>query len=110
MIAENSYIVNSFHAIDGDTKEIIPAEDDGTIQLEANQKVIFEDAYNPGQYVHCNTLIFRASDGAFQVYLNDNTTYPFYVADGEQKGVQYMAVYSFTAVDDCTLYYEGLVA
>lgn len=110
MIAENSYMVNSFHAVDGDTHEVITADEEGFISLEAGQKVIFESPYVPGEYVHCNTLIIGAGDEDVKVYLDDNTMYPLYVPAGEEKGVGYLAVHSFTAVDDCSLYYDGLVA
>lgn len=105
---EGQYIVNSFCAINGTTKEQIQADERGYISLSAGDTVVFKSMYDDS-YVAVNTLVFFADDGAIKVQLNDNTTYPFYVEAGSKRGVKNMRIYSFTAIENCSLYYEGIV-
>lgn len=106
---EGKYIVNSFHAVDADTGLTITPDTKGFIELTTGQKVVFQNLYGDGT-VDVNTLIFFAGeDGPLKVQINDNNMYPFYVEAGGRRGITNMRVYSFTALADCELYYEGIV-
>lgn len=59
---ESSYIVNSFHAVNADTKEVYTPDDAGYITAKAGDKIIFENPYNRGQYTSVNTLVFFTKD------------------------------------------------
>jgi hypothetical protein len=105
---EGQYIVNSFHAVNQSTNEIIQADEKGNITLSQGDTVVFKSIY-ADENVSVNTIVFFAGDDPVKVQLNDNTVYPFYVEAGSKRGVKNMRVYSFTALEACTLYYEGIV-
>lgn len=105
---EGQYIVNSFYAVNASTHEVIQADASGRISLAQGDTVIFKGIYGD-DYVSVNTIVFFAGDDPIKVQLNDNTVYPFYVEAGSKRGVKNMRVYSFTALEACTLYYEGIV-
>ena len=107
-IYEGQYIINSFYAVNGNTGEVIEADETGRITLSEGDKVVFKSMYGD-EYVSVNTLVFFAGDNPIKLQLNDNTVYPFYVEAGAKRGVKNMRIYSFTALNDCELYYEGIV-
>lgn len=107
-IYEGQYIVNSFNAIDADTLQPITPDERGYITATAGQKILFKDLYHSG-YTYVNTIVFFTEDTAQKVQLNDNTMYPFYVEEGTKRGIKQMRIDSFTVLNDCTFYYEGIV-
>ena len=107
-IYAGQYIVNSFHAKNGTTGEVITADENGYISLNNGDKVVFEDIYS-GENTSVGTLVFFAKDADVKVQINDNETYPFLVLAGTKRGIKNMRIYEFTALADCELYYEGIV-
>lgn len=107
-ISENSYLVNSFHAVNPATGETYDATEAGVISLSTGDEVIFVDPFTE-KPTHVNTLVVKALTDV-KLQLDDNELYPFYVEEGEMKGLQYLSVYKLKALADCTLYYEGLVS
>lgn len=107
-IYEGQYIVNSFYAVNAETKNVVQADESGMISLSQGDKIIFKSMYSD-EYVPVNTLVFFAGSDPVKVQLNDNTMYPFYVEAGTKRGIKNMKIYSFTALTSCTLYYEGIV-
>lgn len=105
---EGQYIINSFYAINGNTNEVIEADAMGNISLSQGDKVVFKSIYTD-EYVPVNTLVFFAGSDPVKVQQNDNSVYPFYVEAGSKRGIKNMRIYSFTALEACTLYYEGIV-
>lgn len=105
---EGQYIINSFHAVDADTGELITPDTRGYITVTAGQKIVFKDLYSDG-YASVNTLVLFAGDDPQKIQINDNELYPFYVAAETQKGIGQMRIYSITALTDCKFYYEGIV-
>lgn len=108
-IFEGQYIVNSFYAVNKETGEQITPTEDGYITLSEGDIIVFKDIYSDG-YVSVNTLvIFADSTGPVKVQINDNEVYPFYLGAGEKRGIKSMRIYSFKALNNCKLYYEGIV-
>lgn len=107
-VYEGQYIVNSFHAVNGDTGEVIQADETGYITVAAGTKIVFKDIYSDNN-VSVNTLVFFAESDPVKVQLNDNTVYPFYVEANTKRGIKNMRIYSFTVLEPCTMYYEGIV-
>ena len=105
---EGQYIVNSFYAVKADTGTVVEADETGMISLSEGDKIVFKSIYSD-EYVPVNTLVIFAGSDPVKVQLNDNATYPFYVEAGSKRGVKNMMIHSFTALADCTLYYEGIV-
>lgn len=106
---EGQYIINSFHAVNGETGEVITATENGYIDLEEGDKVVFQGIYPGDKYVSVNTLVFFAGDSTpVKVAINDNELYPFYIDAGTRRGIKDMCIHSFTALVDCQLYYEGI--
>lgn len=106
-VYESSYIVNSFHAVDGTTGEVITASSKGVITLNPGQKVVFASPYNANETVYLNTIVFDAKSD-MKIQLNDNDMYPLFIAAGQKKGVRYIRINSFTAVTSGQLSYEGM--
>lgn len=107
-IYENSYIINSFYAIDKATGNVITAGNDGSIALTAGQTVVFKSLYGE-DFVSVNTIVFEAKAN-MKIQLNDNDRCPLYIPAGEKKGVQYLRVNSFTALTAGTIYFEAMVS
>lgn len=107
-VYESSYIVNSFHAINAETRKPYSADAEGYITVKAGDKIIFDGIYS-NEFVSVNTLTFFTKDAPLKVQLNDNTLYPFYIPANDRRGVQYLRVDSITILNDCTFYYEGMV-
>lgn len=105
---EGQYIVNSFHAVNGDTNEVIQADESGYITLAQGDRVVFKSIYGD-ENVSVNTLVFFAKSDPIKVQLNNNEVYPFFVEPAAKRGIKNMRIYSFTALEACTLYYEGIV-
>ena len=105
---EGQYIVNSFHAVDAQTGEVLTANEAGYITLSAGQTIVFRDPKDE-ENVDVNTIVFFSAGDALRIQLNDNEMYPFYVEAGGNRGIKNMRIYSFTALEACTLYYEGIV-
>lgn len=55
---ESSYIVNSFHAVNAETKEVYVPDSAGYITVKSGDTIIFENPYVEGAYVPLNTLVF----------------------------------------------------
>jgi len=105
-ILESSFIVNSFYAIDADTKQVIPAEADGSIVLTQGQSVIFYDPFRD-EPRRMDVFTVKAITEV-RLAVNDNTRYPWVIPQGAMRGIERMPVYKITALTDCVLYYEGM--
>ena len=108
-IYESQDIINSFHAVDVSTGNVIPCSDDGFISITSGTTIRFENP-NAVAFISANTLVIKAGSTPVKLQINDNEKYPFFVAAGESKGIQYMRIYKIKALQDCTFYYEGLTA
>lgn len=105
-ILESNFIVNSFYAIDADTKQVIPAENDGSIVLTQGQSVIF---YAPDRDDPVRLDVFTVKAlTEVRLIVNDNTRYPWVIPEGAMRGIERLPVYKITALSDCMLYYEGM--
>lgn len=109
-IYESNAIINSFHAVDADTKEVIPCDSKGCITPSPGTTIIFENPNeeSSSKYVQISTLIFTNGKTPTKLIINDNEKYPFYLSPGEVRGLDYMYVYKFKVVEGGTFYYEGL--
>lgn len=106
-VYESSYIVNSFHAVNGDTKAVIPCDGAGFISPAPNTTIVFYHPYQDTR-VDVNTLTIKAGNTPVLVQLNDNERYPVYVDADEQKQIIYMRIYSIKVLSSGSFYYEGL--
>ena len=104
---EGQYIVNSFHAVNADTGEVLTADETGYITVTAGTTIKFESPYGGNADVY--TLVFFTKDDPLTVTLNDNEMYPFYVEANVKRGIKNLRVHSFTVQEDATFYYEGIV-
>ena len=110
-IFENSFLVNSFHAVNKNTGAVYEAASDGYISVKAGDVIVFESPYVDGEYVPLNTIEVFTKNTPFKALINpgDNRgLYPMYVKANSQKGIQYMRIDSITMECDCDFYYEGL--
>lgn len=107
-IYENSFVVNSFHAVDGNTGNVITADAKGKISLSAGQKIVFVSPYS-GKNVAVNTIVFDVA-ADMKIQINDNDMYPLFIAAGDKKGVQYMQVTSFTALTAGSLSFDAMAS
>ena len=110
---ENSYVVNSFHAINAKDGSVYIPDAQGYITAKAGDQIKFENPYERGNYVSVNTITFFTKDTALKVDVNPGQTdalYPLYIAANDKKGVQYMRIDCITILNDCTFYYEALVS
>ena len=105
-IYESQGFVNTFHATNPKTGEVYPCDEQGYIAQKAGDEVVFE-CDKHGKNVGLNTLVISAKTTA-KLYVNDNEVYPFHIAAGNTKGFQYLRVYKIKAINDCTIYCEGL--
>lgn len=55
-IFENSFLVNSFHAVNKNTGAVYEAASDGYISVKAGDVIVFESPYVDGEYVSLNTI------------------------------------------------------
>lgn len=106
-VYESSYIVNSFFAIDKDTKQVIACDGAGFISPAQGTTIVFYHPYQDIQ-VDVNTLTIEAGDEPVLIQLNDLERYPLYVGANERKQIVYMRIYSITALSGGSFYYEGL--
>lgn len=108
-VYESSYIVNSYHAVDFNTREVIEADERGYISPAPGTKIVFP---NPNgvkdQLADVNTLIVQTKDTPVKLMINDNAMYPLYVDANTIKGIEYIRVYSFTVLEGGPFYFEGL--
>lgn len=107
-VYESSFYVSSFHAVN-ETGKPYAADANGFISLKAGDVVRFE-SYLGTSFVSLNTLVFKCGDTAMKIQLNDNEKYPMLIPAKEQKGVQYMRVYSFTALGAGKISFDGLAS
>lgn len=109
-IYESIAIVNSFHAVDADTKQAIQSDDKGYITPEHGTTIIFENPNeeSSSKYVQVSTLIFYNGKTPTKLIINDNEKYPFYLNPGEIRGLDYMYVYKFKVIEGGSFYYEGM--
>lgn len=105
-IYESSYYVSSFHAVKPDGTPYT-ADANGFITLNAGDVVRFESYVNTS-FISLNTLVLQCGDTAMKIQLNDNEKYPMLIPAKERKGVQYMRVYSFTALTAGKIAFDGL--
>lgn len=108
---ESSYIVNSFHAVNAETKEVYTPDSAGYITAKSGDTIIFENPYAEGTYTAVNTLVFFTQNTSQKVHVNPGEKrqlYPLYVPANDKKGIQYMRIDSITVLNDCTFYYEGM--
>lgn len=108
-IYESNFIVNSFHALDANTKTVIAADDKGFISPTIGTRIIFPNPHDPND-LSCdlNTLVIKAGDTPVKVMVNDNDMYPLYVDANSMKGIEYIRVYSITLLSGTSFYFEGL--
>lgn len=107
MPVQSTFMVNSYHAIDAATGNVIPANANGEISLVPGQKVVFVDS--DGDILRLQHFtIFATTD--VKVAINDNDLYPWHIPASERRGLVSVNVVSITALNSCTLYYEGLCA
>lgn len=104
-LVESTYLVNSFHAVDAATGEVIAADDKGVINLTNGQKVIFVNA--EGKQLRVQYFTIEAMTDV-KVAINDNELYPWRIPKDDMRGLTNVSINSFTALADCSLYYEGL--
>ena len=110
-IYETLDIINSYRAVNAETKSVIPADDAGFIAPEAGTTIIFPNPQNTldhNRYVDLNTLVIKAGDSAVKIQINDNEMYPFYVEPNTMRGIQYIRIYSIKSLSGGSFYYEGL--
>ena len=108
---ESSYIVNSFHAVNADSREVYTPDEAGYITAKAGDTILFENPYCKGEYTSVNTLVFFTKDTSQKVNVNPGETsqlYPLYIPANDKKGIQYMRMDSITVLNDSTFYYEGM--
>ena len=91
-VYESSYIVNSFYAVDKDTKQVIECDEAGFISPAANTTIVFYHPYQDIQ-VDVNTLTIAAGDEPVLIQLNDIDRYPLFVDANERKEIIYMRIY-----------------
>lgn len=108
-IYESTALVSSFHAVNAVTGAVQEADDQGFISAKAGDSFVFESP-NSNRKVNLNTLTFFTKDKGLKVQINDNEKYPIYVEPNFYKSVQYIRIYSFTVLEDCEFYYEGLTS
>lgn len=112
-VFESSFYVNSFHAVNSETKEVYTPDAEGYITAKAGDEIVFENPYCPSEYVSVNTITFFTKDSPLKVEINPglkNSIYPLYVPSNDKKGIQYMRIDKIVVLDDCTFYYEGLAS
>lgn len=109
-IYENQYILNSFHAVNADTEEVIDADEIGLISPDPDTEIVFANpnADSKYKYVEVNSLVFTTTDSALKVIINDNEMYPFYVAPNSTKGLNYVYISKFKVLEGSAFYYEAL--
>ena len=107
---ESNAIVNSWHAIDAETKEVIPCDSRGFITPAPVTTIIFENPYDDSssKYVQLTTLVFTNGSTPTLLVINENEKYPFYLDAGETRGLDYMYVYQIKVVEGGKFYYEGM--
>ena len=105
---ENQCIVNSFHAVDANTGNVLTADEEGFVQLSTGQELVFVHPDDDNKHIAVNTLVFTAGDDDMLIALNGNETYPFRIPSGATKGVGYMYVSKIKALNGGDLSYEAL--
>ena len=109
-LRESRFIVNSFHAVDATTGQVIECSEDGYISPNANTTIVFANPVEDSnsKFVEITTLVFTAGDSPLKVVINDNEMYPFYLKANETRGFDYVPVYKFKVLEGGSFYYEGL--
>lgn len=108
-VYESSYLVNSFNAMDFNTREVIEADERGYISPAPGTKIVFPNPNHvKDRLVDLNTLVLVTGENPLKLMINDNDMYPLYVDANMIKGVEYIRVYSFTVLEGGPFYFEGL--
>lgn len=106
---ESMAIVNSWHAINADTQDVIPCTNKGVITPEAGTTIVFETPKkDSSSTVEISTLVFTNGSSPTKLIINDNEKYPFYLDPKETRGLDYIYVYKIKVVETGGFYYEGM--
>lgn len=106
---ESMAIVNSWHAVNADTGEVIACNNKGFIVPEAGTAIAFETPKsNSSSTVEISTLVFMNGKSPTKLIINDNEKYPFYLDPGETRGLDYIYVYRIKVIETGGFYYEGM--
>ena len=108
-VYESSYIVNSYHAVDFNTREVIEADERGYISPAPGTKIVFPNPNDvKDRLADLNTIVLMTQDTPLKIMINDNAMYPLYVEPNSIKGIEYIRVYSITVISGGPFYFEGL--
>lgn len=106
---EYQSIINSFHAVDYDTGQIIQADDQGFIEPAIGQVIGFENPANDkDNRVEVTSFIVTTKDKAVKLSINDNEKYPFYVGKNTTKGLDAIYVSKIKVLETGPFYYDAL--
>ena len=111
-IYESSAIVNSWNAVDEETKLVIPCDQKGFITPAKDTTIIFENPNDEStyKYVDVSTLVFTNGKSPTKLVINDNDKYPFYLDPYEVRGFDYIRIWKFKVIETGGFYYEGLTS
>jgi len=106
---ESVAIVNSWHAIDADSGDVIEVLAKGFINPAPGTTIVFETPKeDSSSTVEISTLVFINGKSPTKLIINDNEKYPFYLDPGEIRGLDYIYVYKIKVVETGGFYYEGM--
>ncbi len=106
---EYQSIINSFHAVDYNTGQIIVADEQGYIEPAVGTVVAFESpAPDKDNRVEVTSFIVTTKDKAVKLSINDNEKYPFYVDANTVKGLEAIYVSKFKVLETGPFKYDAL--
>ena len=111
-MATSQYLINSFHAVDKATGQVIAADAQGYITPAAGTEIVFA---NPVQnashaYVEVTDFVVETGENPVRLIINDNEMYPLYVASNDSRGMTNAYVYQIKVVSGGPFRYEALAS